>query len=336
MAQRPQLKIPSGFVIGIDGGGTKTAAIIANLHGDILAEHTAGPSNFQIIGVEETARVLFSLIHSCCDSVGCAVGDISAMTIGLTGAGRPVDQQRMKDGFLQYAAQKKNRLRGVKIESDARIALEGAFKGGAGIILIAGTGSIAFGKDAKGNVHRVGGWGRILGDEGSGYFIGKAGMSAVTRHLDSRTPATKLSALVAKKFGFKNQTDIIAAVYKNNFDLASVAPLVLNAAERGDRICQAIVNIAVIELETHVCALLTKLHTNSRRTVRQKLPLTFIGGLIANETLLAKLLRKRLAEALPEIQIIKPMAPPVYGAVIMSLSNYPPRSHKDTKIIGVQ
>lgn len=314
MAQRPQ------FVIGMDGGGTKTAAIIANLHGDILAEHTAGPSNFQIIGVEETARVLFSLISSCCDSIGCNFSDISAMTIGLTGAGRPVDQQRMKDGLLKYAAKKHVRLRGVKIESDARIALEGAFKGGAGIILIAGTGSIAFGKDAKGNVHRTGGWGRILGDEGSGYFIGRAGMSAVTRHLDGRQPATKLTALVSKKFGLKNQTDIIAAVYKNNFDLASVAPLVLHAAETRDRVCLEIVNIAVTELETHVRALLLKLCPKSRRAVKEKLLLTFVGGLLANDTLLAKLLRKRLADTLPEIQIIKPMAPPVYGAVIMSLS----------------
>ncbi|MDE3057637.1 MAG: hypothetical protein KGJ59_06750 [Bacteroidota bacterium] len=323
MAQRPQ------FVIGMDGGGTKTAAIIANLHGDILAEHTAGPSNFQIIGVEETARVLFSLIKSCCDSAGCNFSDISAMTIGLTGAGRPVDQKRMKDGLLKYAAKKDVLFRGVRIESDARIALEGAFKGSAGIILIAGTGSIAFGKDAKGNVHRTGGWGRIIGDEGSGYFIGRAGMSAVTHHLDGRSPATKLTSLVSKKFGLKNQTDIVAAVYKNNFDLASVAPLVLNAAEKDDRVCRAIVNAAVMELETHVRSLIPKLHARSRHGVKEKSLLTFIGGLIANDTLLAQLLRKRLPEVLPDVRIIKPMAPPVYGAVIMSLGNFSLRRHRD-------
>lgn len=309
----------SGLVIGMDGGGTKTAAIIADVHGNILAQHVAGPSNFQIIGVEKAARTLFLLIRECCKSAGVLPGEIHAMTIGLTGAGRPNDQKRMADGLYKTAASKKIKLRSVRIDSDARIALEGAFKGGAGIILIAGTGSIAFGKDEKGNVHRVGGWGRILGDEGSGFFIGRYALTAVCRHLDGRSAPTLLTKMIAKKFALKNAADIIAAVYKNNFDIAAVAPLVLEAAQKNDAVGREIVELASSELTEHIRALVPKLQAKPEKNVRKDIPLSFIGGLIANDTCLSQILREQISQSMPHVKVILPMSPPVYGAVIMAL-----------------
>ena len=309
----------SGFVIGMDGGGTKTAAIIADLHGNILAQHVAGPSNFQIIGVEKAARTIFLLVRECCKSVGVSPDKIRAMTIGLTGAGRPNDQKRMADGLRKVALSKKTALRNVRIESDARIALEGAFKGGAGIILIAGTGSIAFGKDEKGNVHRVGGWGRILGDEGSGFFMGRYALTAVCRDLDGRSAPTALTKMIAKNFSMKSATDIITAVYKNSFDIATVAPLVLNAAEKNDAVSLEIVQLASSELTEHIRALIEKLQPLSPKNVRKNVPLSFVGGLIANDTLLSRILRDQISQSLPHVNIIPPMSPPVYGAVVMAL-----------------
>ncbi|MCX6138463.1 MAG: hypothetical protein NTV54_13325 [Ignavibacteriales bacterium] len=233
------MKPKNRFVIGMDGGGTKTAAVLIDKDGSTLAEHVAGPSNFQIIGVEKAAKVIVELVRECCSSAQCSPGDINAVTIGLTGAGRPADQERIGKTVLAAAKTARVKIARLSVESDARIALEGAFKGGAGIILIAGTGSIAFGKDAKGRVHRVGGWGRILGDEGSGFFIGRSGLTAITRHLDGRSPATLLSKMVAKEFGLKTQSDLIAAVYRNNFDVASIAPLVFKVAAKSDEACMA-------------------------------------------------------------------------------------------------
>jgi N-acetylglucosamine kinase-like BadF-type ATPase len=308
------------YYIGMDGGGTKTHAVITDQHGALLADHVAGPSNFQIIGVEKAAETIFTLIEMCCDSVDCSIGDIASVTCGLTGAGRVGDQKRMAEGLKKFARSKKHPLKRVIIESDARIALEGSFNGGAGIILIAGTGSIAFGKDAKGNVHRVGGWGRILGDEGSGYFLGRLGLTAITRHMDGRGEITKLTAMAAKQFGLTDQTAIINAVYKENFDVASIAPLVISAAEKRDAVCRAIVENAVVELAWHVQVAAEKLSTASKKKVKEKIHVAFIGGLIANDTLVAKLLKQYLALHFPVIEIIPPMSSPAFGAVVMGRS----------------
>ncbi len=225
----------------------------------------------------------------------------------------------MADALKKFASKKKLRLRRVIVESDARIALEGAFKGGEGIILIAGTGSIAFGKDAKGKVCRVGGWGRILGDEGSGYFIGKSGLTAVTHHLDGRGESTKLTKMVSKKFGLTDQTAIINAVYKNGFDVASVAPLVLEAASKNDHVCLLIIEQAAVLLADHVKIAAKKILASSKSKVRSKVKVAFIGGLIANDTLLSNLLSRCIISNIPSVEIIRPMASPAYGAVVMAM-----------------
>ena len=304
----------SQFVIGIDGGGTKTAALIADLKGNILAQHVGGPSNLQIMGVEKSTRVIMSLIQECCDSVGCSPKNILCTTVGLAGAGRPDDRKKIAEGIRHVISSKKVTLRKVRIESDARIALEGAFNGGAGIIVIAGTGSIAFGKDERGNIHRAGGWGRILGDEGSGYFIGKEGLKAVCQHLDGRSAPTLLSAMVARKFGLKTPADIIMAIYKNNFDLASLAPIVFKAAEKGDVPSTAIVERASVELAEQVRAIVVKFQNGFPAPARGRLPLSFVGGLIENETPLTRALRRQISKSITIVDIVPPFAPPAAGA----------------------
>lgn len=307
------------YFIGMDGGGTKTHAVIADARGVILAEHVGDASNFQIIGVEKASVVILKLLQQCCKSVRCTPKEISVLALGLTGAGRIADQKRMATGLKKFALAKKVTLKKIIVESDARIALEGAFKGSSGIILIAGTGSIAFGKDSKGNIHRVGGWGRILGDEGSGYFIGRLGLSAITMHIDGRGEKTSLTQSVAKKFGLNDQASIISAVYKNGFDIATVAPLVLKEAEKGDEVCSEIVDIAVAELSEHIRVAEEKIHSTSKRKVKIKTPLAFIGGLIANDTIVSRRLKKFVVQHLPQILLTQPQASPAYGAVILAM-----------------
>lgn len=307
------------FVIGLDGGGTKTAAVLADLKGHVLAEETGGPSNFQIIGVEKAAETIIALIERCCKQFGCAPGDVAAVTAGLTGAGRPGDQQRMLDGLIAAAGARSLDLKNVTIESDARIALEGAFKGNVGIILIAGTGSIAFGKDREGAVHRAGGWGRTLGDEGSGYTIGRDGLNVVTKQLDERGKETLITSLVASTFGLSTQEQIITAVYRENFDVASIAPLVIEAAEKKDPEAARILNRATFELTEHIRALLLKLERVSRG--RQKVPLAFIGSVITSESVLTNILRQKITFSLPQISIVQPAAGPAYGAVLLAIAS---------------
>lgn len=307
------------FVIGLDGGGTKTAAVLADMNGNVLVEEAGGPSNFQIIGVEKAAETILALIERCCRQAGCALDDVVSVTAGLTGAGRSGDQQRMREGLITAAKQLHVSLRKVIIESDARIALEGAFKGKVGIILIAGTGSIAFGKDREGNVHRAGGWGRTLGDEGSGYSIGRDGLNAMTKHLDERGKDTLLTDLIARTFDLSSQEKIITAVYRENFDVASIAPLVIEAAEKKDPEAARILNKATFELSEHVRALLLKIERVSR--ARHKIPLAFIGSVITSESVLTKILRHKITFSLPQISIVQPAASPAYGAVLLAIQS---------------
>jgi len=305
------------FVIGIDGGATKTAASLADVNGNVLTEDTAGPSNFQIIGTQRASEVVVSLIEKCCDEVGCTPDEIQMTVAGLTGAGREGDRGRMKSAILEEARRRRSAISKVVVESDGRIALEGAFKGRPGIILIAGTGSFALAKDHKGGIHRAGGWGRILGDEGSGYVIGRDGLNAVTKHLDGRAKATLITKLLAERFGLTDQEAIITAVYGENFDIAQVAPLVIEAADKKDIEAARILNKATFELSEHVRVLVSKIEQSSR--VRAKIPLSFIGSTITTESVYRRILEHKITYSLPQVTIVAPQSPPAYGAVLLAI-----------------
>lgn len=309
----------ASYVIGLDGGGTKTAAQLAEKNGNVLAETQGGPSNFQIIGIEEAARNILDLIEACCHSVGCTVSEIGSVVAGLTGAGRPADQQRVAEG-IQDAAQKRGiYLRDLKIESDARIALEAAFGGKQGIVLIGGTGSIVFAKDSTGTIRRAGGWGRIIGDEGSGYQLGREAVRAVARMMDGRGKKTRIARLLASKFGLKSHEDIIRSVYKESLDLGSVAPLVLRAADHRDVVAREILDSAAKELVETVRAVLKSMRKASK-SAGKKIPLVFAGGLLKADNVYSRRVKILMRKHLPNISIAKPVAHPVHGAVLMALA----------------
>jgi len=308
------------FVVGIDGGGTKTAAVIADVQGKTLARHTAGPANFHIKGVESTSRTLVALIEDCCASAGCTPQSLRATVIGLAGAGRPEDKKKIANGVRKFASSKGVKLKNLSIESDARVALEGAFKGGPGIVIIAGTGSIVFGKDVIGNIHRAGGWGRTLGDEGSGYAIGREGLRAVCREYDQRSDAGIMSKMIAKRLKLRTPSDIITAVHKSDFEIASVAPIVFAAADKGDSAALRIVQQAANELSELLRTLLTRYDQGEDRSPGQKILLSFLGGVLGNETPLAHSLWRQITKSFAAIEIIRPLCPPEDGAVLMALA----------------
>jgi N-acetylglucosamine kinase-like BadF-type ATPase len=311
------------FVLGIDGGGTKTAATLADLQGNVLAEEVGGPSNFLIIGVEAAAQNILEVAEACCERAGLSARQVVTLLAGLTGGGRASDRQRMQ-AELERASQARGAVfEQIMIESDARIALEGALKGQPGMILICGTGSIALGKTHDNRVLRVGGWGRTIGDEGSGYAIGRDGLNAITRSLDGRGKKTALGELVAKRWNLRTQDEIIAAVYRENFDLAALAPLVLEAAEQHDLESERILNKATFELTEHVRALTLALEAAMRDQPRRKLPLAFIGGVIERPSVFTNILRHKIKFSLPQVSIVQPQASPSFGAVLLALRAEP-------------
>jgi len=307
------------YVVGLDGGGTKTAIQFADSQGKVLAESVGGPTNFQISGVDGAAKTIVDLIETCCHTVGCASSQIGSVVAGLTGAGRTSDQQRMSEGIRAYAQKRSVYLRDLAVESDARIAMEGAFLGDAGIIVIAGTGSIVYGKDKQGVMHRAGGWGRLIRDEGSGYRIGQDGIRAVARMIDGVSDKTSLAGMVGDEFGLRTQEEIIKAVYKDGFDLASLAPLVIRAAARRDRIAVEILASAAAEVVGMVHAVAVPLKRSAGHP-RARIPLVFVGSLLDSDNIYSAKVRALIRKDLKSIIIQKPIASPVRGAVLMALA----------------
>ncbi len=299
------------YIIGMDGGGTKTHCVATNPDGLKLYECSGEASNFLVKGTQVVSETIFSLIYECKDSLKAEYSDIAAVVIGTTGAGRRSDAEKLKHDFIRYAESAGVKFNLFEVESDARIALEGAFSGKPGSILIAGTGSIMFGKDGSGKIHRVGGFGRYLGDEGSGFVIGRKGLVTVSKELDGRGKPTLITKLVNEKFKINSTESLINKIYRDKLDIASAAPLVLAAAEDNDEAALKIIDEESEELILHIKAMIKKIH-------QPVFNLSFIGGIISSENIYSKTLKLKIKEQLPGVNLKLPDFPPEMGAVLMA------------------
>lgn len=306
------------YVVGIDGGGTKTTAELCDEHGTVLASASGGPSNFQVIGPERAAEALLGVLKECCVRAQVPLRAVRLVVAGLSGAGREDDQKRMLRALRQHARRRGVRLPRTIIESDALIALEGAFAGKPGIVVIVGTGSIVFGKDERGTMFRAGGWGRILGDDGSGYAIGQEGLRAVAGVLDGASQSTLLVSLLARRFGLTSQEAIIRKVYRENFDVAWLAPCVIEAAERGDRRAGDIIRNEGKKLISLVGMLVTRMRKSGAVSSRT-LPVAVVGSMGNSGDMFSRFLRRQLS-LLPSVVLQEPESPPVHGACLIGLS----------------
>ncbi|RPI68853.1 MAG: hypothetical protein EHM47_14030 [Ignavibacteriales bacterium] len=298
------------YLVGIDGGGTKTRCIAADNNGKLLFETSGGPSNFLVFGIDKVCENLFQLLEECTKNLKCNFENFSSVVLGTAGAGRKEDVEKLTNHFLNYVRSKNAAINNFTVLSDARIALEGAFSGRPGSILISGTGSIMFGKDAKGTIHRVGGFGRFIGDEGSGYSIGKKGLAALSKFYDGRGSKTVLSELV-DHFGINSSEELINAVYKNNFDIASAAQQVILAAEKDDDICKKIINDETDELILHIIAMKEKLKQDI-------MEVSFTGSVITTHNYFSRLLHQKIKIQLPGVKVIEPEYNAAMGAVLMA------------------
>ncbi|MBU2508682.1 MAG: hypothetical protein KJ799_18470 [Bacteroidetes bacterium] len=298
------------YYIGLDGGGTKTACILADENLNPIYECSGGPSNFLIRGTEEVSNTILNLINESLEKSSINLDNVKGIVIGTTGAGRRADAEKLENDFLRIAGDRGFSIKNFRVESDARIALEGAFLGKPGSILIAGTGSIMFGKDSNGNIHRVGGFGRFLGDEGSGYSLGRKGLTAVSKFYDGRSEKTMLADLIKEEFNIFDSASLITEVYQKSFDISKIAPLVIQCAESGCELCTKIVNEEVDELLLHVKAMHKKLEEDI-------LMLSLIGGTITTKNYYAEKFRL-MVEELGNVNIINAELPPALGAALMA------------------
>jgi len=304
------------YVIGIDGGGTKTHVLLVGVDGAVVSECTGGPTQVQTIGPKHSAGILFDLIKECCQKVSCTADALQNVVMGIAGAGRSSDRTVLSDALIAISSRKKFPLRNVTIETDARIALEAAFAGGCGIVAIAGTGSIGLYRTEDGKLLRAGGWGRILGDEGSGYVIARDALAAVMRQFDGRSERTELTKKAMTHFQFGSHDELILKIYHEQIDIASFAPKVFEAVAEHDRVAHSILVKNASDLTELVRVLIMQVRP------KKKLPVALMGGLLESENVYSKMVKDKIISSLPNVVIQKPKFPAAFGAAIIGLSAF--------------
>ncbi|MBK5296023.1 MAG: hypothetical protein JJE40_02625 [Vicinamibacteria bacterium] len=299
------------FVLGIDAGGTKTVCLLADGDGQVRASARGPGANLPSLGELEVEKVLHEVMDSVLAGQPTAP---AAICLGIAGVDRPHD-----DAIIRGIMRRIGHKAPVLVVNDALVALvAGAGDDGPGIVLIAGTGSICYGRDENRRAARAGGWGYILGDEGSGWWIGRQALSAVMRAGDTRGPATVLTARVLQHFDFEQVSDLVHEVYYRDTRRRAVAGLsgvVQGAADDGDVVARQILSDAADELVLAVRSVATRLEMRG-----QQFPLVLSGTLFrVLPTLLSDVL-SRLAEVAPRSQPKVLDVEPAIGAVRLALA----------------
>ncbi len=300
------------LIFGADGGGTKTLGILADESGTERARMQVGPGNPNVAGVDAAATNLLDLVAGCCEIARCFPRDIGAAVFGLAGVGSLSVRQKLLDAVHDQCVRRGWSDFPTTIDTDARIAVEGAFGGGPGVVIIAGTGSMFIGKLPDGTLASVGGWGRVLGDEGSGYFLGLEAAKAVVREIDGRGHAAAFHALLKDRFGWETRDRIIAAVYQEKFDLASLAPVVIEAAAEGDATSRTILEHGAREIADALASLVRRMKSD------EAVGVVFVGGLIDHDTVYARILLETIGARVPIAEVRPALYPPARGALILA------------------
>ena len=299
------------YLIGFDCGATKTDCALADINGNILYTTTGGAANYLVTGTAGTSKIILSLLNNCIKKINADYSKIENIVIGAAGAGRREDADKLENSLYKIFSADGIKLKSLKVVSDAQIALQGAFPTEAGCILIAGTGSIIYGKDEKGTIYRAGGFGRLLGDEGSGYSIGRKGLQAAAKHFDGRGDETFIVKLIEEKYSIKTSDELITKVYNKNFDIASIAEVVIIAAENEDLIAHHILHEESEELIHHISTMTKKVDTIDLRV-------SFAGSLISNNNIYSDMLREKIKTSLPSVKIVAPKHSPIEGAILLA------------------
>ncbi len=289
------------LVVGVDAGGSSTVVALEQ-DGNLLRTHEGPGANASSRGEEAAGDSIAATILSALD------GALPhAIFVGAAGAGRP-------DVAQTLCSVLESRFPGSRIgvRDDAYIALRACVPEGDGAVVIAGTGSIAYAQ--RGNAEfRSGGYGYLLGDEGSGFSIGAAALKLVLRAFDERAPREPFVEILAARLGVEDGNAILRTIYGNRNPIAAiaaVAPIVLEHADLGDRSANKIVQAAALELSE-----MAKSIVKRADLAHSGAPLVLAGSLLRNNSLLTFLLESRLKNDLPEMPVFKAQAQPFSGAL---------------------
>ncbi|MBB6678695.1 ATPase [Cohnella lubricantis] len=298
------------YAAGLDGGGTKTAVTVVNEAGEVVRAFASGPINYN--GQDEASirasfREMMALIAEACGGLD-RCGHIC---IGAAGVSNPA-----VSSLLEGNVRDSGFTGGLTIVGDHETALYAALDSPNGAILIAGTGSICFGRSEDGATHRTGGGGHLVDDEGSGYSIGRDLIAAVLRASDGRSPETVITRLVLDRLGVESVQALIGFVYSpgtNKKDIAGLAPLLSEANALGDPEAQAIVRKCADSLFELAVPVIERLQLQEKR-------LAMAGSVLQKNGAIRELLLDRLTAAYPRLDCVMSPQDASLGAARMALA----------------
>lgn len=299
------------LVLGVDGGGTRTTCAVATAAGQELARGSSGPGNYLTAGRAGALANIAAAMGEALARAGATAADVAAACFGLAGAARPADHAALASlGDLVPGAR-------WRLTHDAAIALAGATGGEPGCVLIAGTGAMAYGEDARGRPARAGGWGWLVDDLGSGFDLGRRAVMAVLQAHDGRGPATALTERLLAHWQLAGPEDLVEKLYRPPIgrpELAALAPLVVAAAQGGDDVARGILAGAGADLAAMAAAVLQRLNL-----LAVPAPVATAGGLFAGAgDWLLQPLRAALAPRAPLARLQAPLADAASGAVLLA------------------
>jgi N-acetylglucosamine kinase-like BadF-type ATPase len=304
---------PGIIVAGVDGGATHTRAMLAGQDGTVLGTGTAGPSNYDNVGTKVAADNIRGAVLAARKNAGITGQPLAAIFLGMAGVvsadDRDIITTMVTDNNLAPRS-------AVHVDHDIRIAHAGGLQGGEGVVLIAGTGSSTYGRTLDGRHHRTG-WGYLLDDRGSGYFLGLQAIIATVMEADGRGAPTRLSATVQSHLGYSAVDDILRIMYHPALPvarIAALAPEVISAGTEGDSVALNILATGARELARMVETVARALAFTAR-----PFPVTMVGGLVDHPGLYRRMTIEALHDLLRNAVIVEPALPPVAGAVLLAL-----------------
>jgi len=298
-------------VVGVDGGGTKTEAVIMDSDLRVIGEGRSGASNPLRVGLTSAAAAVREAIDNACASAKVRRSDLDAAEVGLAGARRQELRERMRETLVPLG------IRDIEVVTDADIALYGATDGAPGLVVIAGTGSICCGINGRGKKFCAGGWGPLAGDEGAGAWIARQALRAIAFASDGRGPETLLTEFACNYFHVSTADDLTTAIYAptiTNERIAGFGKDVVEAAKRKDPIAEKIILEGGKELGRAVVAVIKYLQME-----REEFQIAFVGGVFrASGEMITKPLKNEVAKVAPRAYYEAPHFSPAVAAARMA------------------
>ncbi len=291
--------------LGIDGGGTKTSCAIGD-ETSLLGAGTSGGSNVIRVGERQARESLGAAIRQACAAANVNPAQIQRTCAGVAGGARPEIDELVRRMLSEFVSGQ------IEVVGDMVIAMEAAFGSGPGVIVIAGTGSIAYGRNSKGETARAGGWGFAISDEGSGHWIGRSAVAAAMRAYDEDGIEAGGDALlenIMKSWSVDSREQLVLLANKSA-DFAALVPAVVSATEAGDATARNVLTQAGTELATLAGIVIGRLFGNA-----VAVPVAVSGGVFCNTSLVRQVFYDRLRVAYPQALLSASLVDPERGAL---------------------